>query len=87
MDYIIAMGFITWMITIFMLIGFSLVKIFEFDLRDENSKSNEKEKLMTEVFLQEYYDCNFAGKVNFIILHGARSLALILFRKKNRKGD
>lgn len=87
MDYQIAMGFISWMLMIIMITGFALVKMFENELKNLNK--DEIERLKSEAFLMPYHSSGFVGKVNFILLHGARFWGIVLGDKfKNtKKGD
>jgi hypothetical protein len=75
MDYGIGMAFVTWTLIIFMLTGVMLVKIFENELKKDSL--SDLDRKTTEMFLSMFYDEGFLGKVNFIILHGARMWAII----------
>jgi hypothetical protein len=75
MDYTIGMTFITWVIIIFMLTGVMLVKIFERELKKDNL--DDLNRKTTEMFLSMFYEGNFADKVIFLLLHGARLWAII----------
>lgn len=86
MELTYIMSFISWVLMIIMLTGFHLVVLVERDRDDE--KLSDEDRKNSEVFFQMYDESNFAGKVNFLVLHGARYIALILgntFMKK--KGE
>lgn len=71
------MIFISWMLALLMLTGFLLIKIFELSLK--MLEVDALEKTMMEMFLNMYYELGFAGRVNFILLHGSRFWAMALF--------
>lgn len=86
MVYAYSMMFITYAILFLMMSGCMLVNVLTRDLNDENSTSTDEERLQSEAFLQSFWDTNFFGKVNFVLLHGARFWAIVLGDKFKRKG-
>jgi hypothetical protein len=79
--YTIGMMFITWMIIVFMATGILTIQISKYQVKREDI--DDMERLLSETFLQMYYDNNFAGRVNFVILHGARFWAIVFFGLKD----
>ncbi|AGI11901.1 hypothetical protein X915_gp156 [Bacillus phage vB_BanS-Tsamsa] len=86
MVYTYSMLFITYAILFLMMSGCMLVSVLIRDLKNENSTSTDEEKLQSEAFLQSFWDTGFFGKVNFVLLHGARFWAIVLGDKFKRKG-
>lgn len=93
MDYQLSMLFVSWVIVIFMITGFLMVKLSQYHSNNENSNIGDKERMNCEMFLQMYNECDFIGRVNFITLYGAISWSLALTdwywnKKQNiNKGD
>lgn len=83
-SYTISMTFIASMMAIMMWLGFLLIKLFEWDLQDENSKSDSMSKTNAEMLLQEYNDNNVIGRAVMVLTLGARYLAILfgLMRKE-----
>lgn len=76
---------IGWFLVAIIGAGVFMVMAFEGQLKldDEGIKEMSKmERLMTEAFLQQYWDANGAGKIRFVTLHGARFWAILLFNRK-----
>lgn len=79
------MGFILWMIAIMMWLGFLLIKLFEWDLKDENSKSDSMGKTNAQILLQEYNDKNVIGRAVLVLTLGARYLAILIGLMRKEK--
>lgn len=77
MDAGIALGFITWMVIIFMVVGIVLIKMFETELKNPTPQLDidEEAKLALEMLVNTYYSNDFAGKVFFVTNLGAKFLA------------
>lgn len=84
MVYTYSMLFITYAILFLMMSGCMIVSILTRDLKNDNV--TDEERLQSEAFLQSFLDTNFFGRVNFVLLHGARLWAIILGDKFKRKG-
>ncbi|UUV47038.1 hypothetical protein [Bacillus phage vB_BanS-Thrax5] len=85
MELTYIMSFISWVLMILMLTGFHLVVVTERD-RD-NEYLSEEDRHNSDAFFQMYNNANFAGKVNFLVLHGARCWALVFGSLIKKKGD
>lgn len=72
-DYTIGMSFISWMIAILMLLGFSFLKFAEADAKSENSDTQEN----ANHFIDEYNSRNFAGRVVFTLVYGTKMMSII----------
>ncbi|MGV4321132.1 hypothetical protein [Bacillus mojavensis] len=83
MTYIYAMGFLTWVITIWMLIGAVGIIIMKIGLRFFNTDS--VTQVQTEAVLMEFHNRDFAGKVAFLLFVGATATALPFKIKKREK--
>lgn len=77
MDAGIALGFITWMVIIFMVVGIVLIKMFEVELKnpDPQLDVDEEARMSLEMLVNTYYSNDFAGKVLFVTKLGAKFLA------------
>ncbi|QPK89888.1 hypothetical protein IEN91_05465 [Bacillus velezensis] len=83
MNYIYAMGFLTWVITIWMLIGMVGIIIMKIALRFFDIDSVTQSQ--TEAILMEFHSRDFAGKVAFLLFVGAMATALpFKFNKKEK---
>lgn len=86
MDFFIAINIIGWFIVAMMGTGLGLIKVFEKELKkDEDGviEMDDLERASSRAFLQQYWDSNLAGKVNFLLLHGARFWGIIMGRIKD----
>ena len=79
------MGFISWVLTLFMSTGFIYVKMLEYSLKYENME--EMQRFIAETFLMDFWESGFSGKVRFILLHGTRFWALVLFGGLNNNKE
>lgn len=76
MSYIIAMNFISWMVAIWMLIGYLVVKSCESDLMQDNPQMESWMKRVAYKIVLDYDSRNFAGRVAMILFLGARMMAM-----------
>lgn len=77
MDAGIALGFITWMVIIFMIVGIGLVKMFEREIKNPTPsiEIEEEARMGIEMIINTYYESDFAGKVLFVTRLGAKFIA------------
>lgn len=85
MELTYIMSFISWVLMILMLTGFHLVVVIESD--KDNEYIDEEIRHNLEVLFQMYDNANFAGKVNFLVLHGARCWAIVFGSLIKKKGE
>jgi hypothetical protein len=76
--FVIAMSFISWMMAIMMWLGFSIVSLWEYDLNNPNSKTDDLSRATMQITIEEYHNSGFAGKVTKIMFFGALSIAMFL---------
>jgi hypothetical protein len=67
-SYIIAMQFLSWALTILMLIGFGLFKFWEYGAKNSE---NDVIRKGVQMMVEEFYSSNFAGKVIKLLFFGA----------------
>ena len=67
--YAIGMTVISWLIAVFMLTGFTMIKAFEMDLKSKNK--SDIEKAQANIVLDKFYNADFAGKVVQLLHYGA----------------
>lgn len=67
--YAIGMTVISWLVAIFMLLGFTMINFFKLDLKSE--KTSDIEKAQANILLDKFYNANFAGKVVQLLHYGA----------------
>lgn len=80
MDYIIVMRFITWVMIIWIWMGYEFIKSCERDTQSPMIDSHIRDNC--EMWIQDYNSRNFAGRVAFTLTMGARIMALLF-----KKGD
>lgn len=85
MELTYIMSFISWVLMILMLTGFHLVVVTERD--KDNEYIDEETRHNSEAFFHMYDNANFAGKVNFLVLHGARAWSFVFGSLLKKKGD
>ncbi|MER2007155.1 MAG: hypothetical protein ABS939_06845 [Psychrobacillus sp.] len=76
-SYTIAMSFISWSLAILMLIGFGLLKIWEYQAKN-SAKMNDIERMALHMAIEDFYEANFAGKVIKLLFFGALLFATII---------
>jgi hypothetical protein len=72
-DYTIGMSFISWLMAMLMLMGFSFLKFVEADARNENSDTQDN----SNHFIDDYNGRNFAGRVVFTLVYGTKMMSVI----------
>jgi hypothetical protein len=63
---------------ILMLVGLGLFKLWEYDVSNPNSKTDDSMKIGMQMLIQEYYESNFAGKVVKILFFGAFAFSTLI---------
>lgn len=72
-DYTIGMSFISWLIAVLMLLGFSFLKFAEMDAKSESSETQENSNNL----IDDYNSRSFAGRVVFTLVYGTKMMSVI----------
>lgn len=84
MSFAIAMGFISWSIAVWMLLGFTFVKSCEMTLKFENENTDEMVRLGAMQTIDDYNSRNWSGRVALVLWLGVFMIA-IMFNKDTWK--
>ena len=88
MAYMYIMGFLSWVIMIFMVTGFMVFQMFESDLRSNNL--TDEERIKVESIMMSFWNAKFSGKVYWLLDIGVKIWAIMLeplLNKLQRKKD
>jgi hypothetical protein len=82
MNYMLSMNFISWIIALFMIVGFMVIKVCEKHVDDEDDSYS--------VIIKDYNIRSWSGRVFFVISLGASIISMAVtspFQKFLKKGD